>query len=162
MKKPRNKGFDNVPPDQGLPAGALDRNSLSAPEDIGSFATDSIALKGLELAPPEHEGTVAYGADESGDALSLYLRGVRRTELFTRPDIHRLHLIGQTHLLQSDGNLPAIRRGPIPELDRCGHAGRPVSQALRWVDQPAPAMPRAPNLTFAFRESSSARTDAGA
>ena len=82
MKKPRKKGFDSSPVEPGLSGSFIERNSLAAPEDIGSLATDSIALQALELLA--REGAAGkMAADESGDALSLYLRGVRRTELFT-------------------------------------------------------------------------------
>ncbi|MNV70467.1 hypothetical protein D3C71_1634360 [compost metagenome] len=45
----------------------------------------------------------------------------RRRELLARADVHRLDHIGQPHLLQRDGDFPAVRRGPVPELDRLGH-----------------------------------------
>ena len=82
MKKPRKKGFDSSPVEPGLSGSLIERNSTVAPAEIGSLATDSIALQALELLA--NEGTAGEtAADESGDALSLYLRGVRRTELFT-------------------------------------------------------------------------------
>ena len=82
MRKPRNNGFSSSPADHGLGGMLLESDSLVAPEDPASLATDSIALQALELLAQE----VVPGdpsAEESGDALSLYLRGVRRTELFT-------------------------------------------------------------------------------
>nr|WP_295775616.1 sigma-70 family RNA polymerase sigma factor [Rhodoferax sp.] len=60
----------------------MESDSLVAPENIASLATDSIALRALELVAQEAT-TGDPGAEESGDALSLYLRSVRRTELFT-------------------------------------------------------------------------------
>ena len=83
MKKPRNKGFDNVPPEKSSGAGDVERDSTLAPGAIGSVATESIALDALDLFGEEAPASATLGADESGDALSLYLRGVRRTELFT-------------------------------------------------------------------------------
>ena len=83
MKKPRNKGFDNVPPEKSSGAGDVERNSTLAPGAIDSVATESIALDALDLFGEEAPTSATLGADESGDALSLYLRGVRRTELFT-------------------------------------------------------------------------------
>lgn len=82
MRKPRTHGFGNSPAEPGF--GAMDAGSdeLPAPEDSAQGATDSIALQALEqLVQDATRGDAV--ADESADALSLYLRGVRRTALFT-------------------------------------------------------------------------------
>ncbi len=82
MKKPRNNGFGSKPADHALAGHLIEENSLLAPEDIDSLATNSVALQAVELLA--HEVAAGEpGVDESGDALSLYLRGVRRTALFT-------------------------------------------------------------------------------
>jgi len=82
MKKLRNPGIGTRLSDQGLAGPLLEPNGPEAPDDAAAVATDPIALQALDLLAQE----IASGetvADESVDALSLYLRGVRRTELFT-------------------------------------------------------------------------------
>ena len=82
MKKPGSNGSRSSPADHGLRGMLLESDDLVAPENSASPAPDSIALQALELLT--HEPTTGEpGAEETGDALSLYLRGVRRTELFT-------------------------------------------------------------------------------
>ncbi len=82
MKKPRSPGTGSRTADQAFVGEPSDQNGLLAPEDSGLVAPELIALHALgDLAP---DIVSADGAlDESTDALSLYLRGVRRTELFT-------------------------------------------------------------------------------
>lgn len=82
MRKPRNNGFDGTPVDQDLAGHLAEHDNLLPPEDSASLATDSVALQALELLAHEVPADESV-ADESADALSLYLRGVRRTELFT-------------------------------------------------------------------------------
>nr|WP_295785216.1 sigma-70 family RNA polymerase sigma factor [Rhodoferax sp.] len=82
MRKPRNHGLGSSTADHGLGGIPMESDSLVAPENIASLATDSIALRALELVAQEAT-TGDPVAEESGDALSLYLRSVRRTELFT-------------------------------------------------------------------------------
>jgi RNA polymerase nonessential primary-like sigma factor len=82
MRKLRKSGLDESPSDRGLAGPELEQNSLLAPADSAEPAIDSIALQALEQLAQEIESGEAP-ADESADALSLYLRGVRRTELFT-------------------------------------------------------------------------------
>lgn len=82
MKKPRITGFGSSPADQGLVANRFEGNRHSALVDAEVAATDSIAFQALEQLAHEITSAEAVG-DESTDALSLYLRGVRRTELFT-------------------------------------------------------------------------------
>jgi RNA polymerase nonessential primary-like sigma factor len=82
MSKPRNNGLGSSAADHGLRGKPRESDSLSAPEKTASPATDSIALQALRLLVQETSNQDST-AEESGDALSLYLRGVRRTELFT-------------------------------------------------------------------------------
>ena len=82
MTKPRNHGLGSSNAEHRLGDILLESDSLVAPKNSASSATDSIALQAFELLA--HESTIGDpSAEESGDALSLYLRGVRRTELFT-------------------------------------------------------------------------------
>jgi len=82
MRKPRNHGLDRCPADQAQAGLLSESNRPPALDDTASPATDSIALQALEQLV--HDATSEDpAADESADALSLYLRGVRRTELFT-------------------------------------------------------------------------------
>ena len=82
MTKPRNHGLGSSNAEHRLGDILLEPDSLTAPKNSASLATDSIALQAFELLA--HESTTGDpSAEESGDALSLYLRGVRRTELFT-------------------------------------------------------------------------------
>ncbi len=53
-------------------------NGAAAPEDIAQEAIEFIAPAALDALAKE-----AQAGDESADALAVYLRGVRRTELFT-------------------------------------------------------------------------------
>jgi len=82
MKKPRNNGLGSSAADQRLAGHDLEHNSSPALEETGDSAPDSIALQSVELLARELTADDLV-ADESVDALSLYLRGVRRTELFT-------------------------------------------------------------------------------
>jgi hypothetical protein len=46
-----------------------------------------------------------------------------RIELISRADVHQMQPVGKRHLFQRDGDLPAVRRGPVVEVDRFGHGG---------------------------------------
>jgi RNA polymerase nonessential primary-like sigma factor len=82
MRKPRANGFVGKPSKSGFAGQSLEENEPLAPVESDSIAIDIIAIHALELlSQGEASGDVV--ADESADALSLYLRGVRRTELFT-------------------------------------------------------------------------------
>ena len=72
MRKPRDPDLTSSPAD----------HRVVAPVNAAQEATDLIALQALELLAHEI-ATSDSASDESVDALSLYLRGVRRTELFT-------------------------------------------------------------------------------
>ncbi len=82
MTKPRTPGLGSKPADRGGVTAFFEQNTPSARVDIDADATDSIAFQALEQLAIEITSPHAM-ADESADALSLYLRGVRRTELFT-------------------------------------------------------------------------------
>ena len=82
MKKPRNNGLRSSAANHGLGGIPLESNGVVALVTVSSLATDSIAFQALEQLVQEAT-TGDPVAEESGDALSLYLRGVRRTELFT-------------------------------------------------------------------------------
>ena len=80
MRKTRAKGFDSVAAKPWLPGQSIEEKDLIVPVLVDPVAIYSIAKQAL--AVPEAE-PVDASADESLDALALYLRGVRRTELFT-------------------------------------------------------------------------------
>ena len=80
MRKTRAKGFDSVAAKPWLPGQSIQEKDLKVPVLVDPSAIYSIANQAL--AVPEAE-PVDASADESLDALALYLRGVRRTELFT-------------------------------------------------------------------------------
>ena len=80
MRKTRAKGFDSVAAKPWLPGQSIQEKDLKVPVLVDPVAIYSIANQAL--AVPEAE-PVDASADESLDALALYLRGVRRTELFT-------------------------------------------------------------------------------
>lgn len=67
MKNPPTQGFNGWAENPLVGDDFLQENDLVAPVDIAQTATELIAP----------------GGEESSDALSVYLRGVRRTELFT-------------------------------------------------------------------------------
>ena len=75
-------------PDVGEPAKLNSAESLSDVEGVLAHepsvtgAIDSIALHALDLLAQEADAA-SSAPEESADALALYLRGVRRTELFT-------------------------------------------------------------------------------
>jgi RNA polymerase nonessential primary-like sigma factor len=78
VKTPRSPRLDSPAAKQGVAGEIHVPNSLLAPEDSAQEAIEFIAPTGLDaLAKEVHAG------DESADALAVYLRGVRRTELFT-------------------------------------------------------------------------------
>lgn len=82
MKKPRNSGLGSSAADPGLAGHHSEPIRPPALEDVEDVAPDSIALQAVELLARELAADDAV-SDESVDALSLYLRSVRRTELFT-------------------------------------------------------------------------------
>ena len=82
MRKPRSNGFGSSSTDHVVVESVLVENHLPAPVNSTQTATDLIAFQALELLAHEI-ATSDSVSDESVDALSLYLRGVRRTELFT-------------------------------------------------------------------------------
>jgi RNA polymerase nonessential primary-like sigma factor len=82
MSKSRHHGFDSRPAEPRFEGRRSDENAHLAPADSSATAIDLVAVHALELLSQE-EGSSEAMADESADALSLYLRGVRRTELFT-------------------------------------------------------------------------------
>jgi RNA polymerase nonessential primary-like sigma factor len=82
MRKSRSHGFDSSPANQGLAGRLSDSKALPGLVDGAVLAPDSVALEALEAIANELS-VGGSAADESIDALALYLRGVRRTELFT-------------------------------------------------------------------------------
>ncbi len=82
MRKPRSNGFDSSAVDQRVARRLSDSDVSPSDADPTALAADSLALHAVDLLANEI-AVGDSGADESGDALSLYLRGVRRTELFT-------------------------------------------------------------------------------
>jgi RNA polymerase nonessential primary-like sigma factor len=78
VKTPRSPRLDSPAAKQGVAGEIHVPNSLLAPEDSAQEAIEFIAPTGLDALAKE-----AHAGDESADALAVYLRGVRRTELFT-------------------------------------------------------------------------------
>ena len=78
MKKPRTPQEGSSAAPGGRGAGDFDDNGPSAPEEYAQPAIENVAAAVLEVLAKE-----ARAGDESADSLALYLRGVRRTELFT-------------------------------------------------------------------------------
>ena len=72
MKKPRMDGVASAAEDTASAGPFYESNQPLAPDYPAQAATDLVA----ESVPDE-------AVDGSADALSVYLRGVRRTELFT-------------------------------------------------------------------------------
>jgi len=82
MRKPRNPGSASNAANQEVVGQLLERKALSALVKSAQPAIDLIAIQALKpLVQDDSSSDVV--ADESADALSLYLRGVRRTALFT-------------------------------------------------------------------------------
>jgi len=82
MRKPRNPGSASNAANQEVVGQLLERKALSALVKSTQPAIDLIAIQALKpLVQDDSSSDVV--ADESADALSLYLRGVRRTALFT-------------------------------------------------------------------------------
>lgn len=67
MNTPFGNGFSGTQENQGTTGGDSDENSALAPEGIAQEAIELVAKSG----------------EEASDALGVYLRGVRKTELFT-------------------------------------------------------------------------------
>jgi len=81
MRKTRGNGIDKSAIDLPIARRRSDQGAL--PEDPDNVsAADSLALHAVDLLAHEIAGGDP-SSDESGDALTVYLRGVRRTELFT-------------------------------------------------------------------------------
>ncbi len=81
-RKPRLTGFDSNAANQRSAGVFSDEKRAPAPEDIAQTAIDFIAVQPVGDLVPEIPG-IDSSVDSSVDSLSLYLRGVRRTELFT-------------------------------------------------------------------------------
>jgi len=78
VKTPRTPQTDSSAARLGLPGDFSEPNHAQAPEEPSHDAIEFVAPAVLDaLAREVHAG------DESADALAVYLRGVRRTELFT-------------------------------------------------------------------------------
>ncbi len=82
MRKKHSHGAMHPPSLPASPEPGVEENTALAPDNIGVSATDSIAVHALEALVEQAVQSPAAG-DESADALALYLRGVRRTPLFT-------------------------------------------------------------------------------
>ncbi len=82
MRKSRANGFDGLPAKPGLHAPIIDEKDHPALVAVDVNAINTVAFQTLVSFVPEADPGDA-SADESVDALALYLRGVRRTELFT-------------------------------------------------------------------------------
>ena len=82
MRKPRNNGLCSSAENPWFTCQRSESNRPPALKDVEDDAINSIALQAVELLSHELAADDVV-ADESVDALSLYLRGVRRTELFT-------------------------------------------------------------------------------
>lgn len=81
-RKPRPTGFDSTAANQRSAGDFLEQKRALAPEDIAQTAIDFIAVQVVDDLVPEIPW-IDSSVDSSVDSLSLYLRGVRRTELFT-------------------------------------------------------------------------------
>ncbi|MEI8157788.1 MAG: sigma-70 family RNA polymerase sigma factor [Burkholderiales bacterium] len=82
MKTPGLSGFDSKHEKPGLVGQSSQGSESLAPVEYDSSAIDAVAMHALELLS-QGDSCAESVSDESADALSLYLRGVRRTELFT-------------------------------------------------------------------------------
>ncbi len=82
MTTPRNTGFGKNAQNPAGEGPQLESDSPLALEDSALGATDSIASPHADRLAKDLSAEDSV-SDESVDALSLYLRGVRRTELFT-------------------------------------------------------------------------------
>lgn len=81
MRKPRTD-HAAVHADQDASSGLEnDGNQAQAREEYAYAATESIAIQALDALV--HEAVHAPAGEDASDALALYLRGVRRTPLFT-------------------------------------------------------------------------------
>ena len=82
MSTPFTDGFNGVPAMPGLTDQPSEADESIPLVESDSVAIELVAIEGLDRLLAG-DGTTHSLADESADALSLYLRGVRRTELFT-------------------------------------------------------------------------------
>src|SRR5207249_6854760 len=69
-----------------------------------------------------------------------------RGDLLAPADVHRLHAIGQAALLEHDADLPAVRGGPVVELDHvrdvpCVHGRRKRVAAESLLCRPCSVAP---------------------
>jgi RNA polymerase nonessential primary-like sigma factor len=78
MRNSRKQGPVNSTAHPEPAAEVSDQKNHPAPEEYAQIAIEKIAPAVLDALSKE-----VAGGDESADALALYLRGVRRTELFT-------------------------------------------------------------------------------
>ncbi len=81
MKKPPVQGLNSKDSDQASAGGLPDLGGAQVPEEYAQPAIELVADGELESMAKEAPSATA--GDEPSDALAVYLRGVRRTELFT-------------------------------------------------------------------------------
>ena len=81
MKGPRAHGLSNKDSDQANAGGLSGLGGAQAPEEYAQQAIKPVADGELESMAKEVPSATA--GDEPSDALAVYLRDVRRTELFT-------------------------------------------------------------------------------
>jgi RNA polymerase nonessential primary-like sigma factor len=82
MSKPRTDGFDGMTAKPGFAGKSPQDSDSPVPIESDAADVDWAAIQTSEFLSPGDASDEAH-AEESADALSLYLRGVRRTELFT-------------------------------------------------------------------------------
>ena len=63
------------------------------------------------------------GVDDGGNAIVRRDGQELGLELLAAADVDRLHPVGQRRLFQEDGDLVAVRRGPVVEVDHWGARG---------------------------------------
>lgn len=81
MKKPLVHGLNNKDSDHAHAGGLPDQHGVQASEEYAQPVIELVA--DAELESIVKEAPSATAGDEPSDALAVYLRGVRRTELFT-------------------------------------------------------------------------------
>ena len=114
-------------PHQPLQNGHLSRQ-VPGPE-LAGLGTE-IDQDGAGLEDADRFAVRSLGIDDGGDAIVRADAQELRLELLALANVHRVHGVGQTHLLQRDADLAPVRRIPGPKLDR--HVA-PVKMVWGWL-----------------------------
>ena len=122
---------------QRNPLGSLlNAKGYETGHETSDFNAESWLVVHYLMADPERRAKLYAFLDRLDKPMRQILRA-GTFELLARADVHQLHRVGQAHLLQGDGDLLAVGRGPVMHFDRGGH-GESFPRVAASKPNPAP------------------------